>query len=359
MAISSLGPPKYGNSFSGSVGVWVSSDATSSSNPTQLDTFSQTHLVSARVLATETLNVRRWWYRLTWWGSRYVSWLSVWGVRWIIFSQIRITILQPKRSNVRWRHPKGPLLKTIKGPPQSRWRAATSAPTHYYYSNITTMVLKLHGLTVSTCTQRVATVLIEKKVPFELVNIDMSKGEHKSEAFTKMQPFGQVPVLEVRVCHSTDVPPVLTSISRTMVSSSTKVVPSVVTSPSNMPTRALNSTPRISRRGPSSSRPPPSRAPTGIPMHPELLGRRSSSSTYPYHIPLAQATDFTLQMARFGSRWCAGQEAPHCPRRQARCLRQDFEQAKVYCRRRVLARWHLPPSLWCQALPGWLWRYDW
>jgi len=58
------------------------------------------------------------------------------------------------------------------------------------------MVLKLHGLTVSTCTQRVATVLIEKKVPFELVNIDMSKGEHKSEAFMKLQPFGQVPVLE-------------------------------------------------------------------------------------------------------------------------------------------------------------------
>ncbi|KAF8337822.1 glutathione S-transferase [Amanita rubescens] len=58
------------------------------------------------------------------------------------------------------------------------------------------MVLKLYGYNLSTCTQRVATVLIEKKVPFELVNIDMSKGEHKAEAFVKMQPFGQVPVLE-------------------------------------------------------------------------------------------------------------------------------------------------------------------
>jgi len=58
------------------------------------------------------------------------------------------------------------------------------------------MVLKLYGASVSTCTQRVATVLIEKKVPFELVTVDWSKGEHKSEAFVKMQPFGQVPVLE-------------------------------------------------------------------------------------------------------------------------------------------------------------------
>ncbi len=65
------------------------------------------------------------------------------------------------------------------------------------------MVLKLYGVAVSTCTQRVATVLIEKKVPFELVNVDWSKGENKAEAFVKMQPFGQVPVLEVRACHST------------------------------------------------------------------------------------------------------------------------------------------------------------
>ncbi|KAF8333881.1 glutathione S-transferase [Amanita rubescens] len=58
------------------------------------------------------------------------------------------------------------------------------------------MVLRLHGFAVSTCTQRVATVLIEKKVPFELVNLDWSKGEHKSETYLKMQPFGQAPVLE-------------------------------------------------------------------------------------------------------------------------------------------------------------------
>ncbi len=64
------------------------------------------------------------------------------------------------------------------------------------------MVLKLYGFAASTCTQRVATVLVEKKVPFELVNVDWeSKGEHKAEAFVKMQPFGQVPVLEVRACH--------------------------------------------------------------------------------------------------------------------------------------------------------------
>ncbi|KUJ10146.1 putative glutathione S-transferase [Mollisia scopiformis] len=58
------------------------------------------------------------------------------------------------------------------------------------------MVIKVHGVAQSTCTQRVLTALIEKNVPYELVKIDFMTGEHKSEAFLKMQPFGKVPALE-------------------------------------------------------------------------------------------------------------------------------------------------------------------
>ncbi|KAJ6526011.1 glutathione S-transferase [Mycena capillaripes] len=58
------------------------------------------------------------------------------------------------------------------------------------------MVLKLFGAPLSTCTRRVATVLVEKKVPFEFIAIDMAKGEHKSAGFTENQPFGQVPYID-------------------------------------------------------------------------------------------------------------------------------------------------------------------
>ncbi|KAK7006276.1 glutathione S-transferase [Favolaschia claudopus] len=58
------------------------------------------------------------------------------------------------------------------------------------------MVLKLYGMPVSTCTRRVATVLVEYKVPFEFVSIDVAKGEHKSAAYLQNQPFGQVPYID-------------------------------------------------------------------------------------------------------------------------------------------------------------------
>jgi glutathione S-transferase len=58
------------------------------------------------------------------------------------------------------------------------------------------MVLKIHGVKGSTCTQRVLTALYEKDVPFELITIDFSKAEHKSEKYMKLQPFGKIPVLD-------------------------------------------------------------------------------------------------------------------------------------------------------------------
>ncbi|KAF5339184.1 hypothetical protein D9611_011203 [Ephemerocybe angulata] len=58
------------------------------------------------------------------------------------------------------------------------------------------MVLTLYGLSFSTCTKRVATVMHEKQVPFKLVQVDYLKNEHKSPAFLEKQPFGQVPYLD-------------------------------------------------------------------------------------------------------------------------------------------------------------------
>ncbi len=58
------------------------------------------------------------------------------------------------------------------------------------------MVIKVHGVKGSTCTQRVLTALHEKNVPFELVVIDFAKAEHKSEKYMKLQPFGKIPVLD-------------------------------------------------------------------------------------------------------------------------------------------------------------------
>ncbi|KAL2611893.1 hypothetical protein R1flu_023585 [Riccia fluitans] len=56
------------------------------------------------------------------------------------------------------------------------------------------MTITIHGSPKSTCTGRVLLTLYEKEVQdFELVEIDLSKGEHKSPEFLKHQPFGQIP----------------------------------------------------------------------------------------------------------------------------------------------------------------------
>ncbi|KAF7349052.1 hypothetical protein MVEN_01426900 [Mycena venus] len=56
--------------------------------------------------------------------------------------------------------------------------------------------LKLHGSEKASCTRRVATVLRELRIPFELIHVDWAKGEHKSAAFLEKQPFGQIPYID-------------------------------------------------------------------------------------------------------------------------------------------------------------------
>jgi glutathione S-transferase len=43
---------------------------------------------------------------------------------------------------------------------------------------------------------RVLACLLEKNVDFQLIPVNMSKGEHKKPDFLKIQPFGQVPAFE-------------------------------------------------------------------------------------------------------------------------------------------------------------------
>ncbi|WJZ90315.1 hypothetical protein VitviT2T_009467 [Vitis vinifera] len=57
-------------------------------------------------------------------------------------------------------------------------------------------VLKVHGSPFSTATMRVVSALYEKGLQFEFVSIDMKVGQHKSEAFLALNPFGQVPAFE-------------------------------------------------------------------------------------------------------------------------------------------------------------------
>ncbi|KDQ60136.1 hypothetical protein JAAARDRAFT_174156 [Jaapia argillacea MUCL 33604] len=58
------------------------------------------------------------------------------------------------------------------------------------------MGLKLIGSPVSPCTRRVSVVCKELGIPYELVTVDFSKGEHKSPAFLEKQPFGQIPYID-------------------------------------------------------------------------------------------------------------------------------------------------------------------
>jgi glutathione S-transferase len=57
-------------------------------------------------------------------------------------------------------------------------------------------MIKLFGNPMSTCTRKVLTALAETATPYELVVIDMGKGEHKQEPHLSRQPFGQIPTID-------------------------------------------------------------------------------------------------------------------------------------------------------------------
>ena len=57
------------------------------------------------------------------------------------------------------------------------------------------MVLRLYGSDLSTTTPVVALVLHELNVPFEYIQVDMLRNEHKHPDFVAKQPFGCVPYI--------------------------------------------------------------------------------------------------------------------------------------------------------------------
>ena len=57
------------------------------------------------------------------------------------------------------------------------------------------MVLKLYGADISTTGPMVALVLHELNVPFEYIQLDLLRGEHKLPEHTRNQPFGRVPYI--------------------------------------------------------------------------------------------------------------------------------------------------------------------
>ncbi|KAI4374891.1 hypothetical protein MLD38_012830 [Melastoma candidum] len=56
--------------------------------------------------------------------------------------------------------------------------------------------VKVYGPPLSTAVSRVLACLIEKDVEYQLLPVNMSKGEHKSPDYLKIQPFGQVPAFQ-------------------------------------------------------------------------------------------------------------------------------------------------------------------
>ncbi|XP_058107013.1 glutathione S-transferase F9-like [Magnolia sinica] len=58
------------------------------------------------------------------------------------------------------------------------------------------MVVKVYGPAYASATRRVFAALIEKGIEFEIVPVDLLKGEHKNPDFLKLQPFGVVPVIQ-------------------------------------------------------------------------------------------------------------------------------------------------------------------
>ncbi|KAH0450510.1 hypothetical protein IEQ34_021202 [Dendrobium chrysotoxum] len=57
------------------------------------------------------------------------------------------------------------------------------------------MVVKIYGMASAVCPQRVMLCLIEKKVPFEIELVDLSKMQHKEPHYMAKQPFGQIPYI--------------------------------------------------------------------------------------------------------------------------------------------------------------------
>ena len=56
--------------------------------------------------------------------------------------------------------------------------------------------MKVYGHPMSTCTRKVLTTLAETNTPYELVLVDLMKGEHKQPEHMARHPWGKVPSID-------------------------------------------------------------------------------------------------------------------------------------------------------------------
>jgi glutathione S-transferase len=56
--------------------------------------------------------------------------------------------------------------------------------------------IKIHGFPLSGHSHRVELFAALANIPFEMITVDLAGGEQRQEAFLKLNPFGQVPVIE-------------------------------------------------------------------------------------------------------------------------------------------------------------------
>ncbi|POS82765.1 hypothetical protein EPUL_005866 [Erysiphe pulchra] len=89
------------------------------------------------------------------------------------------------------------------------------------------MVIKIHGLKASTCSQVVLATLVEKDVDYEFISIDLRAGQHKTPEFLKLHPFGKIPVLEHDGFFLYESRAICNYISRVYANQGTKLTPDV------------------------------------------------------------------------------------------------------------------------------------
>lgn len=65
------------------------------------------------------------------------------------------------------------------------------------YYTTTTQPVKLYAFGPSTCSWRVRAALYYKGIPYETINIQLTKNDQYQESFGKLNAMMQVPVLEI------------------------------------------------------------------------------------------------------------------------------------------------------------------
>ncbi|KAJ8766499.1 hypothetical protein K2173_022558 [Erythroxylum novogranatense] len=58
------------------------------------------------------------------------------------------------------------------------------------------MTIKVHGVPRSTCVARVLLCLQEKGLEYDVVQLNVTAGEHKQQPYLSLHPFGQIPAFE-------------------------------------------------------------------------------------------------------------------------------------------------------------------